>query len=397
MAAQRAQETLAVLQGSRPPGETFDDRFLAAVPPEKLAALVARLQAANGPILGIEDLKVESAGTATFRIRFERAIAKGRMVLSSTAPYKVGGFWISSIVPNGDDPAKVAADLAALPGRTGFIVTRLGEASPIAGAHADEQFAIGSAFKLWVLDAVAMEIEAGRLRWDQVVRLGPRSLPGGITQDWPAEAAVTVETLATLMISRSDNTATDTLIRLVGRERIGERFHATGHADPARMLPLLTTAESFALKLGPPAAREAYARADDAGQARMLEALDPQKVLAAADIAALDGHPTAIDTIEWFASPRDIVGVLDALRRHKDPRVLQILGIAPSLPADLRGRFAYVGYKGGSEPGVLNMIWLLRDKADVWIAATASWNDGDRPGDEGRLQSFVPRLIGLIP
>ena len=52
-------------------------------------------------------------------------------------------------------------------------------------------------------------------------------------QDWPPGAAVTVETLATLMISVSDNTATDTLIRLVGRERVEARLAASGH-QPAR-------------------------------------------------------------------------------------------------------------------------------------------------------------------
>jgi beta-lactamase class A len=397
LATQRAAEIVSVMQGDGKPAETFDERFLAEVPPEKLAALVQQLEAANGKVLRADRIHLETASTATFRIRFERATAVGRMTLGGAAPYKVGGFWIGSVVPIGDDAAKIASDLAALPGRTGFLVTKLGDAAPIASAHADAQFAIGSAFKLWVLDALAAEIEAGRLHWDQVVHLGPRSLPSGITQDWPPDAAVTIETLATLMISRSDNTATDTLIRLIGRERIGERLRAGGHSDPARMLPLLTTAEVFALKLGPAATREAYVKADEAGQARMLDGLDTRKILAGADLAALDGRPIAIDEIEWFASPHDIVGVLDRLRRHQDTRVLRILGVAPSLPAGLQERFAYAGYKGGSEPGVLNMTWLLRDQAGIWIAVVANWNDPDNAVDHADLEPFVSRLFGLIP
>src|SRR5262249_1292264 len=159
---------------------------------------------------------------------------------------------------------------------------------------------------------------------------------------------------ATLMISQSDNTATDTLVRLVGRERIAERVRATGHSDPSRMLPMLTTAESFALKLSPPAVREAYARADDTGQARIPSDLP------AGDLRPLDAGPVAIDSIEWFAAPMDVARVFDALRRRSDPRVLQILAVAPAMNDELRQPFAYVGYKGGSEVGVLSLNWLVR-------------------------------------
>ena len=44
------------------------------------------------------------------------------------------------------------------------------------------------------------------------------SLPSGITQSWPAGSPVTLQTLATLMISISDNTATDTLVTLERRK-----------------------------------------------------------------------------------------------------------------------------------------------------------------------------------
>src|SRR5690606_13207419 len=131
----------------------------------------------------------------------------------------------------------------------------------------------------------------------------------------------------------------------------------------------------FALKLSPPALREAYSAADDAEQARMLERLDTAAIFEKADLAAIASTPTAIDSIEWFASPSDVSGVLDSLRRRSDPRVLQVLGVAPTLPRELRDRFAYVGYKGGSEPGVINLTWLLRRPSGEWIVVTASWND----------------------
>ena len=391
---QRAAEALAVLQGTREATATFGERFLAAVPAAKFAALSHQLQAENGKLVAIEDVRATGSNSGTFRLRFERAAASGTIALEGQAPFKISGFWIGEPLPLDDSMAKITQEFATLPGHSGFAVVRLGDDKPttIAAAHAGEQFAIGSTFKLWVLDALAEEIEAGRHRWDEVVTLDHRSLPSGQTQDWPANASVTVETLATLMISISDNTATDALIGLIGRERVADRIHATGHGDPARMLPLLTTAEAFALKLSP-SLSDAYAGADEAGQAHILAGLHPYAVLAGANSAVGDGEPAAIDSAEWFASPDDIARVLDTLRRRSDPRVLAILGVAPGLTSEWHEGFAYLGFKGGSETGVENLSWLVRKPSGGWYAVTASWNNPKAAIDEDHLRQLGRRLL----
>ena len=122
---------------------------------------------------------------------------------------------------------------------------------------------------------LAREIAAGKRRWSDVVPLGARSFPGGTMQDWPQRAPVTLQTLATMMISISDNTATDTLMRLLGREAIAAEVVASGHSAPSRMLPMLTTIEAFALKAGDPARAAEYARADDKAQFAMLDRWAP--------------------------------------------------------------------------------------------------------------------------
>src|SRR3546814_13682736 len=76
-----------------------------------------------------------------------------------------------------DSFARVAADLAALPGRTGFLVAALDDdtITPLASAHPDAQFAVGSIFKLYVLDELAAQIAAGKRRWSDVVPLDYQS------------------------------------------------------------------------------------------------------------------------------------------------------------------------------------------------------------------------------
>src|SRR3546814_20739954 len=72
-----------------------------------------------------------------------------------------------------------------------------------------------------------------------------------------------------------------------------------------------------------------------------------------------DNKPNRIG-IEWYASPADLARVMDWLRRHTETgpaaEARRILGLNPGIPADAASHWAYVGYKGGSEPGVLDKI-----------------------------------------
>lgn len=54
----------------------------------------------------------------------------------------------------------------------------------------------------------------------------------------------------------------------------------------------------------------------------------------------------------------------------------------------------YVGYKGGSEPGVMTMAFLLRE-GDAWYVVTGSWNHSDAAVDEARFAGLTERAVLL--
>lgn len=396
----RASDAAAVMQGKVSAVGVFTPEFLAAVPADQIKALADQLAVQNGALLRVEAVEQTGPGTAKFSLVFERARAAAVLQLEGAAPHRIAGLRITDVTPTGDGADKILSDFAALHGRAGFALVKLGPqgAAPILTSRADEQFAIGSAFKLWVLDALAQDVASGKRRWSDVVTLGLRSLPSGELQDWPEGASVTLETLATLMISHSDNTATDTLIRVLGREAVAARVRASGHAAPERMLPFLTTLEAFTLKAGKGGEAEAYGKADEAGQAaqlaRMASTLSPKGI----DPSAFaEGKPQAIDSVEWFASANDLVGVLNGLRQRKDPKVMAILGVSPAMGPTVRARFARVGFKGGSEAGVLNLSYVIEAKDGTWYALTVSWNDPAASVDTPTLSALTARLLTQIP
>lgn len=391
-----AEGVVSVLRGERPAAEVFSPAFLAAVSEGQLKAMTQQLTAQFGALQGLESVTPATPSAATIAVRFEKAIARGPMQLDAEG--LVIGLRLDQFDPIDDSADKIAADLAALPGEVGAYYAPLAEGSePILALDADQQFAIGSTFKLYVLSALARQIAAGEHSWDEVVPLEVRSLPSGMTQNWPEGAPVTLHTLATLMISISDNTATDQLIAVVGREAIAAELRASGHAKPGRTLPLLTTLELSGLK-GDLARGQAYAAASEAEQERLLDAFaaeiagDPDKI-----VKPTFSAPTAIDSLEWFASGRDLAGLLRRIVALEDPTAREIMTVSPAVPAPERGEWSYIGHKGGSEPGVLNLTWLLRSKAGEWRVLSLSWNNPAAPVEPGTLELIAQRIMSLAP
>jgi len=391
----RASQIEQVLRGALPAEEVFSKDFLDAVPASALQALMARLVEAHGPIVTINDVTYKGNGAAEFDLVFAKGSAVSTLQLDGAAPHKVAGFIIGSVTPLDDTPQKVLEEIAALPGQVGFGAWMLTDEGPqpLFTSQGHEQLAIGSTFKLYVLAALTSEIKADKRKWSDVVLLDAPSIPSGQMQDWPVGSPVTLHTLATMMISISDNTATDVLMRVLGRDVVEAEVRAT-HSDPSLTLPLFTTVEFFALKHNP-ARIAAYQAADEAGQRALLEQWAPTLTAQNANLASLiAAGPTAIDSIEWFASSHDIARILARLHDLGDQQALDILSITPVIGDDTA--WDYVGYKGGSESGVLNLSWLLKDRQGQWFAVSASWNDPSAKVDDGRLIFLARRLIGML-
>ena len=166
--------------------------------------------------------------------------------------------------------------LSTLPGKSGFVFTEITDDGPreLFGVNANESFAVGSSFKLYILGTLADEANASRRRLEDLMLLerihcGP---PHSEMAEWPMGSPVTLHTLALKMISISDNTATDHLLYLLGRERVERQMVGMGHSHPAVNLPLLSTAEMTRLrdkKTGLPG--KSYQNLDEAAKRKYLK------------------------------------------------------------------------------------------------------------------------------
>lgn len=395
----RADQVVALLNGEIEPEAIFTPAFRAAIADTQIKTLSASFTAQFGRAMEVSMLAPREGTRAALEIRFERGLAKGGIAISPSEDNRINELRFTSIdavAVEGDTPEKIAADLAALPGTVNAWFGPLYAETPVISINGDKPLALGSTFKLYVLAALAEDVKAGRRKWTDVVRLAEKSYPSGQLQDWPKGSPVTLHTLASLMISISDNTATDQLIVTLGRKRILKLMADSGHSNPAANDPFLTTRELFILKTMDPVFLDRW-------RSRSPDAITAAEVLMTVANPSLDevnaafAHgPKAID-IEWFASPADLASLLGHMRRKADPEAFRIMAINPSANGDaLRSRWDYIGFKGGSEPGVLNYTWLLTDKAGRDWALTLGWNNPAAVVDEGRLNAIAQRIL-LLP
>jgi hypothetical protein len=290
--------------------------------------------------------------------------------------------------------------LDALQGVASLAAMRLhdGAPQPVHLYHSGERLAIGSSFKLYVLGALAELVAEGAADWDDQLAIEDRlkSLPSGTMQNEPAGTTHSLAQFANAMISISDNTATDHLIHRVGRDRI-ETYLRAHQEEPERSIPFLSTREMFVIKIGTDKTLPDRYLAATIDERRAM--LDGPVAEGAIDYFAVSiwSTPRHIDDIEWFATTPELCAVMADLHRHEQsqPEVGAALRINPGLPC-MKADWPSVAYKGGSEPGVLNLTWLLQRNDGAFYTLSITWNDPTAKIDEATLLDIAAEAIGLL-
>ena len=367
----------------------FAPAFLAAVPAIEL----------NATLKQVRGLRVTAIVTATATALVANVQVQGttlQLLLSVGLDGKIGGLRLvpagaasgSAATPTTVPPAaswsQVDAALKSVVPTARLLVADVTDDTcrTVHGLDATTAAPLGSAFKLYVLDAVAQAIAAGKLSWTQKLTVtdAVKSLPSGELQNVAAGTTVTVQQAALLMISISDNTAADLLLGLVGQNAVEQAMRDTGMADPARNIPFPATRELFVLKLSDyPQLVDQYLAATTAGKSALLRQTH------AVPLSALDAKawttPLDIDTVEWFASATDICQAYLSLGRLSTQPALaplnEVLSVNSGQIPLSHTEFPKVWFKGGSEPGVVTLNYRVTTASGrTYVASLLTENPG---------------------
>jgi beta-lactamase class A len=384
--------------------QMFAASFLAKAPAAQLTAVFADYFSKLGRCTGFKQTAPLGPNAGRFDFIFEKGYAvPATLAIDGGAPHLLNSLLLGTPIRNSATLDDVVKELKSLPGEASLLISRLSRdgLQPIIAYNAETEMAIGSAFKLYILSELVREVGMRERKWTDVVTLDGKlaSLPSGTLQTWPPGSPVTLHTLASMMISVSDNTAADQLLATLGRERVESILPLTGHTKPDLDVPFLSTLEMFKLKGEPTGqAATAYLALDVKGRRAFL-ADTIAKVKREDTNPFQDGKPAYVDKIEWFASAADMCRVMNWLRQQtendKTARLILAInsGSGLSIP---REKWQYVGFKGGSEPGVLNMTYLLQSTKGDWYTLSLGWNNKQAPLQNEKMFALLQQILRII-
>ncbi|WP_161882852.1 serine hydrolase [Deinococcus alpinitundrae] len=349
----------------------FSADFLSQVPAAQLAPILATASSGLGAFQS-----VEPGPNGTFTARFAQGTLSVNLA-SLDAQGRFTGLLLGAGVPTQKpNLAEAVAAFGKLAGQSSVVVIENGKT--VGSLSPDSKLAVGSAFKLGILAELLAQVKTGQHQWSEVTTLqaGDKALPSGFLQTWPDNAPLTVQTLATLMISQSDNTATNVLLRLVGRDGVGQRL-GLGAVPSTRDLFALKNPANKALL-------DAYLKGNDT-QKRAVLAQAATAPLPSVGLFA--GDAVVSPQLEWFVPVTTLCALMNEVA------VLPLMqvnsGVAdPSL-------FKTVSFKGGSEGGVLNFTTQVTTNDGRTVCLSATGNDS-KPIDQNAFAGAYSKLLQAV-
>ncbi|MBD3226635.1 MAG: hypothetical protein GF329_00470 [Candidatus Lokiarchaeota archaeon] len=250
--------------------------------------------------------------------------------------------------------------------------------------NADKRKAVGSTFKLFVLQALEEHIDTTATTWSDTwpVQDKYKSLYTNGINRYANGTLLTLKTYADYMINISDNSATDHLINYLDRSYVESFLPSTYD------VPLLTTAESFKLRyLVSDTDLDAYLLMNDAEKRNYLDNtiinLDVNSIPSSADWTA---NIAVEKQIEWIFNISEIYHIQNITKNLDstwDNWGLAWIGMT----------WPKVSYKGGSDVGVYAMAHALYNGTN-WHYVTFIANNYQEFNLEYGYIGYVPGQIG---
>lgn len=292
---------------------------------------------------------------------------------------------------------EIAERMEELPGRVEALVVEDGDVLLQRGRG--EPAPLASVSKLYVLAALVEAVDAEDVEWMDELELTDelRSLPSGTLQDQADGYTTTVYDVAHRMVSISDNTGTDMLMALLGREAVEEAAEEFGHHDPELLRPFLSTRELFQLRWGVPELGQDWADMDGASRLDVLDEVAEQEL----EITSEDTSRHDLDdAIDWYATAEDVAAVIQGLaaRAEDHPEVGEILTANPGLVDEVEDAWwDSLAFKGGGLPGVVTGTWHAQseDGTERTVVLMLSTDDTENIADH-RAELFSLAVDALI-
>lgn len=290
------------------------------------------------------------------------------------------------------------------------LVARIDEGNqcqPVFERRSDTPRGIASVFKIFVMGAVAQAIEDGVVTPEEIIPLTTENqVLGGVINNEPVGTEFDVRDMSTLMLGISDNTATEHLFKLVGRDRNEAIIDQFGFDDRDAILPFLSMNEAFHLYFTVAEADALnYIVDSEAGQRSYVEdVLNPLGPV----VNFVRANVSVLVRGLWQSTPNDVCAALAGMREFPDNseafNVLDTALGAETVGVNVRGDWERVWFKGGSLADnlglrVLTYAWMFEtDSRGAFAVIVFTNNDsgGNARIDQALVGSVALRIAAIV-
>ncbi len=342
--------------------------FLSKLPTEKLVGILQGFKDQEGKCLNIE--KVDAKNFLYTTDKSQRA-----MQLYLDKNEKIRGLWFGNATSYGEKLSVVKDELKKLPGKVSLSYLKNGKAE-ILSLNPDLPLAIEMSSSLYLLKLLSQRVKKTKLKWNSSIKLKNelKSIPGGRLYEWPNRAPVTVQTLATMLMAYSDQSAYDHIHNLVGRKALEKAS--------SKNKPFLRTMDYHKLRGDKVVG---YSKKKIKEKRDLLKALQKKSI---EELSTVDSA-FEIDSIGWFATTRELCQLLHSIRNEP------YAGVNPGLAQ--RGGWEKAAFKMGRAPGVVQYSQLVIPKGSKdSFCVSITWNYSGGDMEPSKIDSLLSRILSKV-
>jgi hypothetical protein len=355
----------------------FSDLFKKYISEEKIKLVFKELRNKYGNIVGYKTIDLNKG---IFEIEFEKVILTLSITLDGG---KINSLYFSN--PRTKNDFSIA-DLNEINSEKSVLIKNLNDNKIIFEFNKDLPLEISSLFKLYLLMGV-LEKENDL---SKIIKINENyySIPPSILYYFPKNSSVTLYTYLFLMISQSDNTATDHIISFVGEDKIPLLLKKYGNLNYEMNIPFLYTSDIFRIFYSTENLKS-YLNSNAGDKQLILKKLRNDKeinsIITNRDLKKIEDillkNNDYNTKIGWFASASDICRFFEYAIKSKEIKTIREILAANTeisvnslISDDIKEKYKYIGGKLGSKFGVVSVGFLIITKKDTPYCFSAIFN-----------------------
>lgn len=342
--------------------------FLSKLPKEKLIGILKGFEKQEGPCVTIE--KVDQNNFLYTTVKSQRA-----MQLYLDKNQKIRGLWFGNATSFSDKLSIIIDELKKLPGKTSLSYIKNGK-TELLSYNADLALAVGSSSALYLLQLLDNKVRKTKLNWNSNIKLkqSNKGIPGGRLYSWPNGSPVTIQTLATMLMAYSDETASDHLFSLVRRKSLEQKSK--------KNRPYLSTLEYHKLRSEKTLKYKEQSLKEKRLSLKKIGKTPWEKM-------QFIDTPFEMDSIGWFFSTKELCKSIFDLRKAP------FASVNPGI-AQRRG-WDFASFKMGRAPGVLQYTQLVRPKGSKdHYCVSITWNNPKGEIEPSKVDNLLSRILSKI-